>query len=280
MGLAGPFDRPVDDRGGRLRRSACRSWREWGSTRGTYVYVPARVQRPVQAPQINALAAQPRDPFVVVAAAEIDAEMVVPAPAGIDEAMVFNPYTGERQSAQAAPAPGSPLMPFPGTQPGQVPDSIILPATATQCPRRHSRVEPETECAMPEIEDAIEWDFITLVAWWNLYGLPVLLVVVAIAVLIRSRSRPATTPRQDSSRIVRRIGLIHCALAIQALIFLVQELLTMRTMGIPESFISPIAGLIDTVVNPVLGDRPAAPVVAGPGAWRSFGTRSGRCSAF
>ena len=24
------------------------------------------------------------------------------------------------------------------------------------------------------------WDFVSLVAWWNLYGLPVLLVVVAI----------------------------------------------------------------------------------------------------
>ncbi len=105
---------------------------------------------------------------------------------------------------------------------------------------------------MAEIDDTIEWDFITLVAWWNLYGLPVLLALVAIAALIRSRSRPATTDGQDGSQIVRRIGLIHCALAIQALIFLVQALLTMRTMGIPESFVSPIAGLIDTVVNPVL----------------------------
>ena len=65
---------------------------------------------------------QPRDPFVVVAAAEIDAKMVAAAPVGIDEAMVFNPYTGQRQSAQGAPAPGSPLMPLPGIQPGWVPD--------------------------------------------------------------------------------------------------------------------------------------------------------------
>ena len=105
---------------------------------------------------------------------------------------------------------------------------------------------------MPEMEDAIEWDFVTLVAWWNLYGLPVLLAVVAIAVLGRNWSRPATTIGEDSSRIVRRFGLIHCVLAIQALIFLVQALLTMRTTCIPESFVSPIAGLIDTVVNPVL----------------------------
>jgi hypothetical protein len=105
---------------------------------------------------------------------------------------------------------------------------------------------------MPEIEEAIEWDFVTLVAWWNLYGLPVLLSLVAIGVLIRARSRPATTTSRDSSQIVSRIGLIHCALAIQALILLVQALLTMGAMGIPESFVSPVAGLIDTVVNPVL----------------------------
>jgi hypothetical protein len=129
---------------------------------------------------------------------------------------------------------------------------ILPPECYPSGPRRHSRVEPENECAMPEIEEAIEWDFVTLVTWWNLYGLPVLLALVAIAVLIRSRSRPATSTGQDSSRIVRRFGLIHCALAMQALIFLVQALLTMRTMGIPESFVSPVAGLIDTVVNPVL----------------------------
>ena len=36
--------------------------------------------------------AAPRDRFVVIARAEIDPEMVVPAPVGIDEAMVFNPH--------------------------------------------------------------------------------------------------------------------------------------------------------------------------------------------
>jgi hypothetical protein len=105
---------------------------------------------------------------------------------------------------------------------------------------------------MPEIEDSIEWDFVTLVAWWNLYGLPVLLVVVAIAVLIRSWSRPGKTAWRDDSLTVRRIGLIHCALAIQSLILLAQELLTMRTMGIPGSHIGLIGGVISTVVNPAL----------------------------
>ena len=129
---------------------------------------------------------------------------------------------------------------------------IFPPEGYPSGPRRLNRVEPENECAMPEIEDAIEWDFITLVAWWNLYGLPVLLAVVAVVVLIRSRSRAATTTAWDSSQIVCRIGLIHSALAIQAFILLVQELLTLRTMGIPESLISLVAGLIDTVVNPIL----------------------------
>ena len=91
-----------------------------------YYYYPARVQQRVPAPRINALVAQRRDPFVVVAAAEIDAKMVVPAPAG-DEAMVFNPNTRERQSALAVPAPGSPLIPVPETQPGQLPDDYFAP---------------------------------------------------------------------------------------------------------------------------------------------------------
>jgi hypothetical protein len=101
--------------------------------------------------------------------------------------------------------------------------------------------------------DTIEWDFVTLAAWWNLYGLPVLLVVITIVVLVRNRSRPAKTAWLDSSRTVRRIALIHCGLAIQALISLAQELLIMRTMGIPESHIRLVGVIIGAVVNPLLG---------------------------
>jgi hypothetical protein len=97
-------------------------------------YFPARVRRPVQAPQTNALVAQPRDPFVVVPATEIDAKMVVAAPAGIDDAMVFNPYTGERQSAQGAPAAGSPLMPLYPGEPVQVPENVWPPQLLPQLP--------------------------------------------------------------------------------------------------------------------------------------------------
>jgi hypothetical protein len=97
-----------------------------------------------------------------------------------------------------------------------------------------------------------EWDFVTLVAWWNLYGLPVLLVVIAITITIWRRSGPTTTRWQDRSRAIRSIGLTHCALALHALISLGQELLTMRTMGIPASHVSLVGSSISTLVNPVL----------------------------
>ena len=65
---------------------------------------------------------------------------------------------------------------------------------------------------IPNMEDAIEWNFRTLVDGWILYGLPVLLVIVAVTVLIRVAS---ACRRQVASletvRTVRRIGLIHCA---------------------------------------------------------------------
>jgi hypothetical protein len=105
---------------------------------------------------------------------------------------------------------------------------------------------------MPEPEDAIGWDFLTVIDGWILFGLPILLVVAAAAALRYGRSHAETGASSDSLRTVRRIGLIHCALAAQALIFLVQELLTMRTMGIPESHISLVIGSITTVMNTVL----------------------------
>jgi hypothetical protein len=96
------------------------------------------------------------------------------------------------------------------------------------------------------------WDFVTLVAWWNLYGLPALLVAVAIADVVRRRSGPTTTRWHDRARSIRQIGLIHCALALHALLCLVQELLTMRTMGIPGSHVVLVGSAISTLVNPVL----------------------------
>ena len=48
---------------------------------------------------------QPRDRFVIVAPAELDAAMVVRARADLDAAMVFNPETGRRGLVPGGPAP-------------------------------------------------------------------------------------------------------------------------------------------------------------------------------
>ena len=64
---------------------------------------------------------------------------------------------------------------------------------------------------MPDANDAIEWDFYTLVDWWNLYGLPALLAAAAITLVVRSRSRPVATTSDVGFRTVLLVGLIHCA---------------------------------------------------------------------
>jgi hypothetical protein len=100
-------------------------------------------------------------------------------------------------------------------------------------------------------------DFLTIVAWWNLYGLPALLVVVTVVVVVlgrrHARAAKGARPVVDGTLAVRRIGLIHYCLALRAAIFLVQELLTMRTMGIPESPVILIPSVIGVVINPLLG---------------------------
>jgi hypothetical protein len=105
---------------------------------------------------------------------------------------------------------------------------------------------------MPEVDDAIGWDFLTLVDWWNLYGLPILLGLVTIVVLVRARSARAGGVWRRGSRTVLLIGLIHCVLGLQALVFLAQELLTLRVMGIPQSFVSPVTAIFGSIVNPIL----------------------------
>jgi hypothetical protein len=101
--------------------------------------------------------------------------------------------------------------------------------------------------------NSIEWDFLTLLTLWNFYGLPILLAVVAIAVKFRSPSRAAGTVGFDALRTILLIGLIHYAQALRALVQLVQELLTMRAMGIPESFFNLVTCVFAVVVNPLLG---------------------------
>ena len=47
-------------------------------------------------------------------------------------------------------------------------------------------------------------------------------------------------------------------------ISLAQELLTLRVMGIPQSFISPVSALIRLARQSDPGDRPVAPASVGP----------------
>jgi hypothetical protein len=102
--------------------------------RRSQVALPA-VRRRVQNPQVKSGSVQPQDPFVVVAA-EIDAKMVVAAPVGIDEAMVFDPESHNRQQAQGADGPEWFLSPLPGNQPGRMPGNLVSPqSTAPAQPR-------------------------------------------------------------------------------------------------------------------------------------------------
>jgi hypothetical protein len=103
--------------------------------RRSRVALPA-VRRPIQNPQVKPGPVQPQDPFVVVAAEEIDAKMVVAAPVGIDEAMVFDPETRGRQPAAGAAVPDRFLIPLPGNQPGRMPGNVVPPlSTAPAQPR-------------------------------------------------------------------------------------------------------------------------------------------------
>jgi hypothetical protein len=108
---------------------------------------------------------------------------------------------------------------------------------------------------MPDDGDSTPFDFLTIVAWWNLYGLPMLLAVAAVVVLARRRARPARVDGlvTDGALAVSRIGLIHYGLALRAGIFLAQELLSMRTMGIPASPVILVPAAVGVIINPLLG---------------------------
>ena len=94
-----------------------------------------QTQRPVKIRQIKGPLVQPRDAFMVVAPADIDPKMVVAAPPGIDEAMVFNPESRDQTVAPSGTAPGRLLVPLPVVPPGGAPvrrcASRVTPAGAT-----------------------------------------------------------------------------------------------------------------------------------------------------
>ena len=92
--------------------------------------------------------------------------------------------------------------------------------------------------------------------WWNLYGLPVLLVVVAIAFWsCESVASSGELPRNalflgPCAGSALSIVLWH----LQALMSLAQEVLTLRIMGIPESLVSPVGAMIQLAGQPDPGD--------------------------
>ncbi len=49
---------------------------------------------------------------------------------------------------------------------------------------------------MPPEAEPNAWNFLTLIACWNLYGLPSLLTVVALVVAIREWNRPGADSKQ------------------------------------------------------------------------------------
>ena len=53
---------------------------------------------------------------------------------------------------------------------------------------------------MPPEADASAWDFLSLAAWWNLYGLPAVLVITALAAILRERRRGAAPAPRGPTR--------------------------------------------------------------------------------
>jgi hypothetical protein len=108
---------------------------------------------------------------------------------------------------------------------------------------------------MPEGPEPVAWDFLTFVTGWNLYALPVLLLVTGAFVFVMNRRRRTTNAEVvalDGRRLVSILALIHLILGLHGLIRLVEELLTMRVMGVTESFANFIVEMLATIVNPLL----------------------------
>jgi hypothetical protein len=113
----------------------------------------------------------------------------------------------------------------------------------------------EAELLMPDDDVQSAWDFLTVLSWWNLFVLPALLLVAGVVILVGNRRFKRSSIidlGRDGRRLVTIAALIHLGITIQAVVRLVQELLTMREMGVSESFANLIGQTISVVVNPLL----------------------------
>ena len=118
---------------------------------------------------------------------------------------------------------------------------------------------------MPEGDAPIPWDFRSVLLCWNLFALPAMLVATAVFFVVRNRRLERTNSADmnlalDGRRLVKILAILHLVISVQALVRLTQELLTMREMGIPESFKNFIGQSIAVAVNPFLA----------LGFWRSW----------
>lgn len=110
----------------------------------------------------------------------------------------------------------------------------------------------------PPDSEPMGWDFPTLADGWNLYGLPVILALVMLAVICWRLSARRTLPGVEaygqetdaalhiSIRVIRLIALTHMVQAIRAGVGLTRELLTLQSQGIPQSF--PVTGIVVPVI--------------------------------
>ena len=108
---------------------------------------------------------------------------------------------------------------------------------------------------MPGGDGPSGWDFLTLLTWWNLYTLPAALLAAGVTVVLWNRrfERSSTGDASlDGRRLVHIVALIHLGISVQAMVRLAQELLTMREMGVAESFANFIGQTISVAVNPLL----------------------------
>ncbi len=110
---------------------------------------------------------------------------------------------------------------------------------------------------MPEGDIPAAWDFRTLLAWWNLCALPALLLAAAAFVVVRNRRFKRNNIAVidiglDGRRLVKIAALVHLGISVQAVVRLTQELLSMREMGVTESFANLVGQTFSVVVNPLL----------------------------